>query len=347
VEFKDYYATLGVGKTATDKELKQAYRKLARKFHPDVNPGDKAAESRFKEINEAYEVLGDSDKRKKYDELGSNWRMYEQAGAGAGAPAGGGFGGFGGFGGDPGQAWGTPGGGSSYRTVTPEEMEDLLGGAGGQENPFSDFFKTFFGGGGGAERDAGGRKTGRRSARARAGSDVEQPIDLTLEDAFQGVTRRLSIKHRGHTRTIDVRIPAGVKDNARVRVPGEGEPGSGGAAAGDLYLRIRLLPHAQFERKGNDLYAKTTVPATAAVLGGEAEAPSLAGRPIRLKIPPTTQNGQVLRLKGQGMPSTSAAGERGDLYVTVDVQLPKALTPEQREHWEALAQLDGKPPAQS
>jgi DnaJ-class molecular chaperone len=340
VEFKDYYATLGVGKTATDKELKQAYRKLARKFHPDVNPGDKAAESRFKEINEAYEVLGESEKRKKYDELGSNWRMYEQAGGAGAAP------GYGGFGTDAGAAWGGPGGGSTYRTVTPEEMEELLGSS-GQENPFSDFFKTFFGGGGGADRDAAGRKSGRRSTRARAGSDVEQPIDLTLEDAFQGVTRRLSIKHRGHTRTIDVRIPAGVKDNARVRVPGEGEPGSGGAAAGDLYLRIRLLPHPQFERKGNDLYAKTSVPVTTAVLGGEAEAPSLAGRPIRLKIPQTTQNGQVLRLKGQGMPSTSAAGERGDLYVTVDVQLPKALTPEQREHWEALAEVDAKPPAPS
>lgn len=329
MEFKDYYATLGVGKTATDKELKQAYRKLARKFHPDVNPGDKAAESRFKEINEAYEVLGDSDKRKKYDELGSNWRAYEQAGGAGGA-------GVSGF--DP-QAWNTGGGaGGSYRTVSPEEMEELFG----NENPFSDFFKTFFGGGGAGGRE-GARKGGRRSTRARAGSDVEQPIELSLEDAFQGVTRRLSIKHRGHTRTIDVRIPAGVKDNARVRVPGEGEPGQGGAAAGDLYLRIHLLPHPQLERKGNDLYARTSVPVTTAVLGGEAEAPSLGGRPIRLKIPPTTQNGQVLRLKGQGMPSTSAGGERGDLYVTVDVQLPKALTPEQREHWEALAQLDARP----
>ena len=320
MEFKDYYATLGVGKTATDKEIKQAYRKLARKFHPDVNPNDKAAEARFKEINEAYEVLGDPEKRKKYDELGSNWRMYEQAG---GAPSAPGF-------------WSSEAGGpgATYRTVSPEEMEELFG----NENPFSDFFKTFFGGGGGTRE---GRR-GRTRARARAGSDVEQPIELTLDDAFHGSTQRLSIKHGGHTRTIDVRIPAGVKDQARVRVTGEGQPGVGGGSTGDLYLRVHLQPHPMFERKDQDLYVKASVPVTTAVLGGEAEVPTLTGRPLRLKIPAMTQNGQVLRLKGQGMPSTSKSGERGDLYVTVDVQLPKALTPEQRQHYEALAQLDGK-----
>src|SRR5262245_29275903 len=330
MEFKDYYATLGVTKTATDKELKQAYRKLARKYHPDVNPNDKAAEAKFKEINEAYEVLGDSEKRKKYDELGSNWRMYEQGNA---SPDGGGF-------------WSTgggAGGGAGYRTVTPEEMEEMFGGggyAGSDANPFSDFFKTFFGGGGaGGARET--RRSGGRSTRtrARAGSDVEQPIDLTLEDAYHGSTQRLSIKHAGHTRTIDVRIPAGVKDQARVRVSGEGQPGSGGAASGDLYLRVQLQPHPLFERKGQDLYTKIAVPVTTAVLGGEAEVPTLTDKPLRLKIPTTTQNGQVLRLKGQGMPSTSKSGERGDLYATVEVQLPKTLTAKQREHYEALAQM--------
>jgi curved DNA-binding protein len=322
MEFKDYYATLGVGKTATDKEIKQAFRKLARKFHPDVNPNDKAAEARFKEINEAYEVLGDPEKRKKYDELGSNWRMYEHGGP-HGAP-----------GWPPGGDFGGPGGGATYRTVSPEEMEELFG----NENPFSDFFKTFFGGGGGTRE---GRR-GRARTRARAGSDVEQPIELTLDDAFHGSTQRLSIKHGGHTRTIDVRIPAGVKDQARVRVTGEGEPGAGGGAAGDLYLRVHLQPHPTFERKGQDLYVTSSVLVTTAVLGGEAEVPTLTGRPLRLKIPTMTQNGQVLRLKGQGMPNTGKSGERGDLYVTVEVQLPKSLTPEQREHYEALAQLDGK-----
>jgi curved DNA-binding protein len=324
MEFKDYYATLGVTKTATDKELKQAYRKLARKFHPDVNPNDKAAEARFKEINEAYEVLGDPEKRKKYDELGSNWRMYEQ-----GVPPQ-----------DAGGFWAGPGagGGAGYRTVSPEEMEEIFG----NENPFSDFFKTFFGGGGAAGGGArGSTRSGGRSTRtrARAGSDVEQPIDLTLEDAYHGSTQRLSVKHAGHTRTFDVRIPAGVKDQARVRVPGEGQPGAGGGASGDLYLRVQLQPHALFERKGQDLYTKVAVPVTTAVLGGEAEVPTLTGKPLRLKIPPTTQNGQVLRLKGQGMPSTSKSGERGDLYATVEVQLPRTLTPKQREHYEALAQM--------
>jgi len=324
MEFKDYYATLGVSKTATDKELKQAYRKLARKFHPDVNPGDKSAETRFKEINEAYEVLGDPDKRKKYDELGANWRMYEQQ---QHAPQGG-----------PGfeQFWSTNTGTGGYRTVSPEEMEDLFG----DQNPFSDFFKTFFGGGAGEPA----RKGRSRTSRARKGSDVEQPIELTLEEAYHGAMRRLSIKHQGHTRTIDVRIPAGVKDNARVRVPGEGEPGAGGAAAGDLYLRIQLVPHAVFERKGNDLYVRAIVPVTTVVLGGEAEVPSLSGKPLRLRIPPLTQNGQVLRLKGQGMPATGSSGERGDLYVTVDVQLPRTVTPEQREHYEALARLEQPQP---
>jgi curved DNA-binding protein len=323
MEFKDYYNVLGVNKTATDKELKQAYRKLARKFHPDVNPGDKASESRFKEINEAYEVLGDPEKRKKYDELGSNWQAYERAGAypGGGPPPG-----FEGV-------WNSPGG--SYRTVSPEEMEELFG----DENPFSDFFKTFFGGGGRVNVNTGGRagRAGARSSRARAGTDVEHPIELTLDEAFHGVTRPLSIKHRSHTRTIDVRIPPGVKDHARVRVTGQGEPGVNGGAAGDLYLRIHLLPHPQFERKGNDLYTKIAVPVTTSVLGGEADAPTLTGRPLRLKIPSLTQSGQVLRLKGQGMPVSSKSDERGDLYVTVDVQLPKSLTPEQREQWEALA----------
>ena len=222
-------------------------------------------------------------------------------------------------------------------------MEEIFG----NENPFSDFFKTFFGGGaGGAGGARESRRAGRGSARtrARAGSDVEQPIELTLEDAFHGSTQRLSVKHAGHTRTFDVRIPAGVKDQARVRVPGEGQPGAGGGASGDLYLRVQLQPHPLFERKGQDLYTKVAVPVTTAVLGGEAEVPTLTGKPLRLKIPPTTQNGQVLRLKGQGMPSTSKSGERGDLYVTVEVQLPKTLSPKQREHYEALAQMQERRP---
>ena len=325
MDFKDYYATLGVAKTATDKEIEQAYRKLARKHHPDVNPGDKSAEARFKEINEAYEVLGDPEKRPKYDELGANWRAYEQAQR-TGGP-------------NPFEqgAWtvNMGGGQGGFRTMSEEEMQEIFG----TDNPFSDFFNTFFGGLGGeaASRRA---KTGR--GRARKGRDLEHEIDLTLEEADQGVTRRLSMKQGGHTRTVDVRVPAGVGDGSRVRVSGEGERGESGATSGDLYLRVHLLPHPVFERKGRDLYTKVTVPLTVAVLGGEVSVPALGGRTLRLKVPPTTQNSQVFRLRGQGLALSGKSGQRGDLYATLEVQLPREISAEERTHYEALAQLASK-----
>jgi DnaJ-class molecular chaperone len=323
MDFKDYYATLGVTKNATEKELKQAYRKMARKHHPDVNPGDNVSESKFKDVNEAYEVLGDPEKRKKYDELGSNWRAYEHAGP------------------RPAEGFGGVGGG--VHTMTEEQMREIFGG-GGAESPFSDFFQTFFGGAGGFSPDdgrgsaAGGR--GHARSRARKGRDVEQEIELSLEDVYHGVTRRLAFRLGGQARSVDVRIPAGVGEGSRVRIAGEGEAGSGGAAAGDLYLRIRLAPNATYERKGQDLYAKVPVPLTTAVLGGEAEVRTISGKSLRLKIPPTTQHGQMFRLKGHGMPITGKTGEHGDLYATADVQLPRQLTPEQRAHFEALQKLE-------
>jgi DnaJ-class molecular chaperone len=324
MEFKDYYATLGVTKASTEKEIKQAFRKLARKLHPDLNPGDKGAEAKFKEINEAYEVLGDQIKRKKYDELGANWRMYEQAEAqGAANPFGS-------------QGRTSPGGGQTgYRTMTQEEMEGMFG----DSNPFSDFFSTFFGG---APDDAGGER-GRRGARKRQrpGRDIEHELELTLEDAYHGTTRRLALKQGGHARTVDVRIPVGVGEGSRVRVGGEGEQGAGGAAAGDLYLRVRIAAHAVFERKGRDLYVKVAVPVATAVVGGEAEVQTLGGKPARLRVPPLTQNGQVFRLKGYGMPSVAKPDDKGDLYARIEAQLPTELPPGEREHWDALAQLSG------
>jgi DnaJ-class molecular chaperone len=322
MDFKDYYSTLGVSKSASEKDIKQAFRKLARKYHPDVNPGDKAAEARFKEVNEAHEVLSDPEKRRKYDELGANWRMYEQAGAG---------------GPQPGAGWNVqtgPGGGGGFRTMTPEEMEAMFGDA----NPFSDFFNTFFGGGfseGGAARP-GGR------ARPRRGRDVEHELDLSLDDAFHGTTRRLAMQQEGQTRTVDVRIPAGVQDGSRVRVAGEGEHGAGGAPGGDLFLRVRLAPHPVFERKGRDLYVKVPVPVPTAVLGGEAEVRTMTGKPARLKVPPLTQNGQVFRLKGYGMPSPGKSEEKGDLYARIEVTLPTQLSAEEREHYAGLARLQEK-----
>jgi curved DNA-binding protein len=321
MDFRDYYSTLGVAKTATQKEIKAAYRKLARKHHPDVNQGDKSAETRFKEINEAHEVLGDPEKRKKYDELGANWRQYEQAASqGARGGAGGGF--------DPGQ--------TGYRTMTQDEMNEMFGGG----HPFSDFFETFFGGARQAGEPKGRARAGRATRAARPGRDVEQEIELSLDDAYNGAMRRFSIEHDGESRSVDVRIPAGVGDGSRVRVAAEGERGAGGGKAGDLYLRIRLTPNAQFERKGRDLYTRVPIPLTTAVLGGEADVKTLGGKSLRLKIPSTTQNAQVFRLKGHGMPATGKPQEHGDLYATVDVQLPRELTPEQRTHFEALQKLE-------
>ena len=326
MDFKDYYSTLGVAKTATGKEIKQAFRKLARKHHPDVNPGDKSAEARFKEINEAHEVIGDPGKRRKYDELGANWRMYEQGAAGGGPGAG-----------FPGGAWnvrtgGSPGGG--FRTMSEDDVRGMFN----EGDPFSDFFHTFFAGGMGPDAAAPGPRSRRRGA-AR-GRDFEQEIQLGLEDAYQGATERVSIKHEGHSRTVDVRIPPGIGDGSRVRVAGEGEPGSDGAHSGDLYLRIRIAPDPRFERTGKDLHTHVAIPLTTAVLGGEVEIPTLAGKPLRLRIPATTQQAQVFRLKGHGMPAVGKPEERGDLYATVNVELPKHLTAEQRKHFEGLQKLE-------
>lgn len=308
VEFKDYYATLGVSKTATDAEIKKAYRKLAREHHPDVNPGDKAAETKFKEINEANEVLGNAESRRKYDELGANWRNYEQGGPQQ----------------PPYQ------GGRRSRTVTPDEMSDIFGGGGGVN--FSDFFNQFFG---------QGQAQGPRQPRARRGRDAESLVDLTLEEAFTGTSRLLSVERNGRPHKVEVRIPPGIKDASRVKVRGEGEPGSGDMPAGDLYLVVRLLPHSRFERRGQDLYTRVSVPVTTAVLGGEVSAPTLSGSSIKLRVPELTPAGRTFRLRGHGMPDTKSPETRGDLFVAVDIQIPAKLSPEAREHYEALGKLEG------
>jgi curved DNA-binding protein len=321
VDFKDYYATLGVPKNASAKDIKAAFRRLARKHHPDVNPGDKSAESKFKDVNEAYEVLGDPDKRKKYDELGANWRMYEQAERAGAAPGGG-------------QRYTWSPGGGGFRPMTQEEMEEMFGDT--EDSPFSDFFRQFFGGAAGATRTRG------RRARQQAGRDLEHQIELNLEDVLKGTIQRLNIRHDGDLRQVEVRIPPGVNDGSRVRVAGEGERGSGDAKHGDLYLRVHLRPHPRFERKGRDLYAKVRVPLTTAVLGGEVEVPSLNGKTLRLKVPAMTQNGQVFRLRGHGLPAVGKPDERGDLYATTEVALPSRLTPEAQKHFEAIREIENR-----
>ena len=319
MEYQDYYATLGVPKTATEKEIRSAYRKLARKLHPDVNPGNKDAEDRFKAVNEAYEVLSDAEKRKKYDELGSRWNEYEQwqrAGPAAGARA------------QPGDWQGfagqAPGGGRQYRTVNEEDLQDLFG----EDARFSDFFETFFGQAAGAR----GRGGARRAPRPRAGGDFEQPIEVSLAEAYRGTTRVLQLQTPdGQTRRLEVKIPPGVTDGSRVRVAGQGGPGRDGGPAGDLYLVTVVRPDPRFERRGDDLYTEVRVPLATLLLGGEARVPTPDGRALALTIPSVTQDGRVFRLRGQGMPRLGEPDKRGDLHAEVHAQLPEQLSERQRE----------------
>ncbi len=298
MEYRDYYKILGVPKTASEKEIKAAYRRLARKHHPDVNPGNTQAEARFKELNEANEVLSDAAKRRRYDQLGADWAAYDHVGAGAGP---------GGF----------PGG---FRVRTQGvDVEDLGG--------FSDFFKTFFGGASGFE-DAFGR------GRSRAAVDTEVQVELSLEEVLKGAKRHISIKQG---RRMDVRIPPGVREGSRVRVTGEGG-GAEGGPRGDLYLRVHVVDHPSFERKGDDLHASLEVPVTLLVLGGEAEVPSLEG-PIGIKVPAGTPPGRQFRLRGKGLPRLEARGERGDLHVSLRPRIPRELKTRERELFEELRRL--------
>jgi curved DNA-binding protein len=315
VDYKDYYKILGVSKNASEKEIRQAYRKLARQYHPDVNPNDKAAEEKFKEINEANEVLSDPEKRKKYDEL-SNY--YQQYGRWPGA-------GTGGF----------EGGGYQYRTVTEEDLRDIFG----EQSPFSDFFETFF------HSDfapgEGGRTytTGRRP-RATPGRDVESLVDVTLAEAYKGATRVFELTEPdGTTRRLEVKIPAGVDEGSRIRIAGQGAQGTAGR--GDLYLVVHMLPDARFTREGNDLRTQVEVPLAVAMLGGEVQVPTPDGRRLMLRIPPETANGRVFRLRSQGMPQAGHPENRGDLYAEVMVVLPTHLTAEQRRLFEAFARSVG------
>jgi curved DNA-binding protein len=291
VDFKDYYKILGVPKTATEKEIKAAYRKLARKHHPDVNQGNKGAEAKFKEINEANDVLSDPEKRRRYDQLGANWDSFRTT------PP-------------PGQGW--PGG----IHVETEGFDPGLGG-------FSDFFRTFFGGGGGFGGGTNVEDFGGRGAH-RAAPEDDHPIDLTLEEILHGATRTLEMRGAKRNR-VEVKIPAGVREGTRVR-------------AGDVYLRVRVLPHRGFERKGDDLLATVHAPLTTAVLGGEIEVPTLEG-PVGIKVPPGTPAGRAFRLRGHGLPRLEHGGGRGDLLATLAVDLPKDLSKREREIFEELRKL--------
>ncbi len=324
MDYKDYYKVLGVSKDAAEKDIKAAYRKLARKLHPDVNPNDKNAEQQFKEVNEAYEVLGDAEKRKKYDALGANWQEYEQyQRAGGGAPF---------TWGDMGGSNGGRGGGrSSYRTATPEEFEQIFGDLGGA----SDFFRTFFGGGFGGAGGFSGR--GASGANLR-GHDIEQPVQVTLEEAYAG-TKRLLQKDG---KKIEVDIKPGVRTGSRVRLAKQGGQGAGGGSAGDLFLNIEVLPDARFERNGDDLTVETPVDLYTALLGGEVAVPTPKGASLLLKIPPETQNGKSFRLANKGMPKLNEPNAFGNLFARVKIILPEKLSKQEQELFRELAALRRK-----
>ena len=332
MEYKDYYKTLGVKKNASADEIKKAYRKLARKHHPDVNQGDKTAEDKFKDINEAYEVLSDEDKRSKYDRFGAEWQQFSGAG---GRPQDFNWGAWGG--GQPGA------GGAQYRSVSPEEFEQMFGGGrttGG--GGFSDFFEMLFGamagrptGGspaGGARSGFGGSFSGgipedmfAGAARATPQLDQEHPIQITLEEAFLGTTRTLQWEGG---RRLEARIPRGVRTGSKVRL--SGQAGTSDGRAGDLFLKVEVLPHAVYERDGDDLRMTLPVDLFTVLLGGKVAVPAI-DKTVNLTIPEGTRNGKVFRLNKLGMPHLRKPDERGDLYVTVAVELPAKLGDKEKE----------------
>jgi curved DNA-binding protein len=305
MEFKDYYQTLGVSPDADEKTIRQAFRKLARQYHPDVNPGDKAAEEQFKAINEANQVLSDPEQRKKYDALRAQYQRWQQGGR---RPQDFNW-----------QDWAAPPGEGVYEHYgSVDDLQDVFG----DESPFSDFFTTIFG------RARGGE----RPPRPRRGRDREVEITVTLEEAFRGTTRALQIGDR----RIEAKIPPGVYTGARVRLAGQGEPGRQGGPAGDLYLFIHVAPHAAFERDGDDLFAEVPVDIYTAALGGEVRVPTLDGA-VMLKIPPQTQSGRTLRLRGKGMPRLDDPNTHGDLYARVRLMLPEPLTERELQAFRELA----------
>jgi curved DNA-binding protein len=299
MDFKDYYGILGVPPNAEKKVIQQTYRQLARKVHPDVNPGNKEAEEKFKTINEAYQVLSDVEQRKKYDELRAQYQQWQQTG-------------------DrqqdfDWQNWSAqPGEGERVQYANPEDLEDLFGSA----SPYSDFFTNIFG-----QARRSGRGSGRSTPSPRRGRDVEYEVDLTLEEAFQGADRLLEIDGR----RIKAGIPPGVRTGSRVRLAGQGEPGHNSGPAGDLYLIVHILPNETFEREGDNLHLEVPVDIFTAIAGGEIRIPSLE-RPLILKIPPRTNAGRSFRLRGKGMPHLGDPKTRGDLFALVRLVLPDSLT---------------------
>lgn len=299
MDYKDYYKALGVDKKATNDQIKKAYRKLARQYHPDVNPNNAEAERKFKEINEAHEVLSDEDKRRKYDELGADWQRYQHAGPGRGQ-AQGGF------------DW------SQYQQAGGGGFESF-----GDDGNFSDFFSNIFGSMG-----------GRGGSRAGAGQDYQAELELTLEDAYLGGPRTLNVNGK----SLRITIKPGVEDGQTIRLRDQGAPGRNGGPNGSLYITLRVLPDVRYARLGNDLTQEVQVPLYRALLGGEQVVDTLSGS-VKINIKPETQNGTRLRLRGKGFPVYNKEGEFGDLYLHLTVQLPQRLTDQEKDLIRQLAAL--------
>jgi DnaJ-class molecular chaperone len=309
MEYRDYYELLGVGRKATQQEIKRAYRKLARQYHPDVNPGDEVAQEKFKEINEAYEVLSDPEKRKKYDTLGADWRRYQQRG------------GSGGF------DWG------QYTGAGRGTGAGAGQGSGGLGGDFSDFFESLFGGLGGS-RTGTGTRTAPGTGTMRRGRDIESTVDVTLREAFDGSRRIVTVDGE----RLEVDIPAGVKTGSKIRMSGKGGRGIGGGPRGDLYLVVDVKEDPSFRREDDDLTVQVPIDLYTAVLGGEARVPTLSGKELLVTIPPGTSGGRRIRLRGQGMPHLKGGG-RGDLFADIEINVPTRLNDRQRELFEQLRSL--------
>jgi len=310
MEYKDYYEILGVDRNASEKEIKRAYRRLARELHPDVNPGDEQAEEKFKEINEAHEVLSDTEKRARYDQLGANWQQWQRQGR------------------DPGNfdwsQW-TAGGPNGVRVEWDGNLGDLFGGGG-----FSDFFRSIFGSMAGRQAGGAGNPFGRTSR----GQDMEATVEITLQEALQGATRLLERDGR----QIRVKIPPGARSGSKVRVAGKGGASPTGGPPGDLYLAITVKPHPILKREGQNLRCNVDVDVYTAVLGGQVRVPTLNGD-VSLTIPAGTSSGKTFRLRGKGMPNPRKPKQLGDLLVTIQITVPKKLGSRERELFQELAQL--------
>lgn len=315
MEFKDYYKTLGVSKNAGQDEIKKAYRKLAVKYHPDKNPNDKSAEQKFKDVSEAYEVLGDPEKRKKYDTLGQDWKKYEQAGA------------SGGF--DWSQYAGGPAGGRTHYRRYTGDMEDLFG-----EGGFSDFFETLFGGGFAGQQRGRSRYGRNFKDQQPRGQDFEADVNVTLSEAYHGATKIINVA--GHK--LRINFKPGVRNKQRLRLKGRGGPAPDGGTPGDLYLTVRLNEQPGIKREDNNLRMNHSIDIYTAVLGGETIIDTFSGK-VKLKIPAGTQHNVVFRLKGKGFPNYENPSQRGDLLVNIQIKIPKDLSQREKDLFTQLKQI--------